>query len=790
MTRVACGVNDKGSGAGAGPWTRDMTVDRARPGRRFGPYELLEAIGHGGSAVVYRARDLRPDSPAREVAVKLIATAFAASPEFRARFRQEAALVRRLRHRHVLAVFDSGESGPDGPGMDMPTSENQELATGYAYLVTEYCAGGALDVAMRRTRSTRERCRLALDVATQIGSALDAAHEAGVLHRDVKPSNVLVAADGRLVLGDFGLARALQDGPSQYLTLTGHVTGTPAYMSPEQASGDSADSRTDLYSLAVVLFEIVTGGVPFRAETAMAVMLAHVHQPPPRATDIAPGVPPAVSDVLVRALAKARDQRYPTGATLATALRQALAGAGRGKTPGSLPVANGAQRGRGSAGPLDETWPGELAPVGGGVRASRSRRRRSWFARLSLPVRVVGGVVAVVVVSLGVLATGGVLGEGATGLVGIGSALADVPNRIRAAFDSRPATGDPPTVTEALMPASGRPAPLRSSLTIRFSTPMDVSTVEKSLRFEPPVALDFEWNGQLVVVTPRIDLAPGTEYVVSLETTAKAVDGRPLARPIEHRFTTRTTADATASPGIPTAAPDRIVPGDVTPTVIRRTSTPRPAPTSTMRPTTAPTVRPSATAATPPPAATPVSPVTSAATPAARDATTPVPSGTSRDSTPGIPEATATAAGIAGPSVPIPPVVPTLPIATVGTIASGSRPTVTPATLAGTPPSSPVATTTTGPTVVVVLGATAVASPTVAGPRVVPTLPPTAVAYPTPAPVMPAATLTVAVVWTPTVGFVVVIPTVGPLPSPTIVRLPTQAPPSLSTVTTNDVTSP
>ena len=767
-----------------------MTVDRARPGRRFGPYELLEAIGHGGSAVVYRARDLRPDAPAREVAVKLIATAFAASPEFRARFRQEAALVRRLRHRHVLAVFDSGESGPEGPGTDSSTSENQELATGYAYLVTEYCSGGALDVAMRRTRSTRERCRLALEVATQIGSALDAAHDAGVLHRDVKPSNVLVAADGRLVLGDFGLARALQDGPSQYLTLTGHVTGTPAYMSPEQASGDSADARTDLYSLAVVLFEIVTGGVPFRAETAMAVMLAHVHQPPPRATDLAPGVPQAVSDVLVRALAKARDERYSTGAALATALRQALAGAGRGTTPGPLPAANGAPRGRGLAGSLDETWPGELVPVGGSVRAPRPRRRRSWFARLPISVRVVGGVVAVAVVSTGVLATGGAIGDGATGLAGIWAALADLPNRVRVAFESRPASDDLPTVTEALMPAAGRPAPLRSSLTIRFSAPMDVATVEKSLRFEPPVALDFEWNGQLVVVTPRVDLAPGTEYVVSLATTATASDGRPLARPIEHRFTTRTTADATASPGVPTAAPDRIVPGEVTATVIRRTSTPRPAPTSTPRPTTAPTVRPSATAATPRPAVTPAAPVTSGATPAVRDATTPVPTGPSRDGTAGTPEATTTSSGVAGPSAPIAPLAPVLPIATVGVVSSGPGPTVTPATLAGAPTSSPIPTTTTGPTVVVVLGATPVMSPTVSGPRVVPTLPPTAVAYPTPAPLMPAATLTVAVVWTPTVGFVVVIPTVGPFPSPTIVRLPTRIPPALGTVTTNDASSP
>ncbi len=770
-----------------------MTVDRARPGRRFGPYELLEAIGHGGSAVVYRARDLRPDAPARDVAVKLIATAYAASPEFRARFRQEAALVRRLQHRHVLAVFDSGESGPDGPGVEAPGSDSQELATGYAYLVTEYCAGGALDVAMRRTRSTRERCRLALEVATQIGSALDAAHGAGVLHRDVKPSNILVASDGRLVLGDFGLARALQDGPSQYLTLTGHVTGTPAYMSPEQASGDPADARTDLYSLAVVLFEIVTGGVPFRAETAMAVMLAHVHQPPPRATDLAPGVPPVVSNVLMRALAKARDDRYASGAALAIALRQALAGVGRGATPGPLPAANGGAKGRPVApSSFDETWPAELVPVVGSMRASRPRRRRSWLARLPVAMRVVLGMATFAVVVAGV----GALGSSGEG---VGATLSDLPNRIRAALFGAVIDDDPPVVTEALMPAGGRPAQLRSSLSIRFSTPMDAASVERSLRFEPPAVLDFEWNGQLVVVTPRVDLSPGTEYVVSLGASAKAIDGRPLSRPIEHRFTTRTTAEATASPGLPTAVPDRIVPGDASATVVRRTSTPRPAPTLTVRPTlpptTAPTVRPSATPATPRLAATSSAPNATGATSTSREFATPM-AGTGvgvRDSLVAPTDATATASGFAGPSAPVAPIPPMVPTATVAVLSGLSvviAPTVTPATLAGAPTASPMPTQTNGPTVVVVFGATPVMSPTPVGPRIVPTLPPTAVAYPTPAPPAPAPTLTVAVVWTPTAGFVVVIPTVGPFPSPTIARLATRVPTPLGTVTTNEAPSP
>src|SRR5262249_7720894 len=144
-----------------------------------------------------------------------------------------------------------------------------------AYLVTEYMPGGSLAGQLAVERDAPARAQLALAVAEQIGAALDWAHAGGVLHRDVKPSNVPIAADGRLVLGDFGLARVLQPGASLHATQSGLVAGTPAYMAPEQALGEPADSRTDLYGLAVVLYEIVTGRVPFRSDTPLATMLAH-----------------------------------------------------------------------------------------------------------------------------------------------------------------------------------------------------------------------------------------------------------------------------------------------------------------------------------------------------------------------------------------------------------------------------------------------------------------------------------------------------------------------------------
>ncbi|HEX2185034.1 MAG TPA: serine/threonine-protein kinase, partial [Chloroflexota bacterium] len=172
---------------------------RVAPGQRIGPYELKEELGHGGSAVVYKAFHR---SRKRYVALKLIAAGYAADETFRARFRREAELFARLRHPHVLQVIESGDTGRGDSG----------VPGGLAYLVTEYMAGGNLADQLRQERTPKERALLALAVAEQIGSALDWAHAADVLHRDAKPSNILIAADGRLVLGDFGLARALGHG--------------------------------------------------------------------------------------------------------------------------------------------------------------------------------------------------------------------------------------------------------------------------------------------------------------------------------------------------------------------------------------------------------------------------------------------------------------------------------------------------------------------------------------------------------------------------------------------------
>ena len=572
---------------------------RPRPARRIGPYEILETVGRGGSAVVYRARDTRARDaiangggvapPGNDVALKLIAGAFAGSTEFRARFRQEVELIRRLRHPHILAVYDSGESdgsedgplGPDGSNTGEHAPIDASLAGGYSYLVTEYCGGGSLDVAMRAPRKLRNRCRLAAAIATQIGSALDEAHASSVLHRDIKPSNILLASDGRYVLGDFGLARVFDTGTSLHLTVTGYVTGTPSYMAPEQASGGAADGRTDLYGLGVVLFEIIVGSVPFRGEQAMTIMHAQVHQPVPRADVVDPAVPAPVADVLYRALAKTREGRYPSGRALATALVRAIVDSGISvpeKVVNPAGVATGPQDGSASAGddhssrrPLPRGWwPSRW------IRGSTVALRGT-LARWSMPVRFVASTALVLALATGSLAIAGNVDTPN------GEAIASLTTRAQAILAVWRSADDGPSITEALMPSASRPAPLRPTVTVRFSQPMDVVSVETNLRFTPDasplfpggsavltVPLDFEWNGQLVVVTPRYDLMPSMTYLVTLDGSARSVEGRALVRPLDHRFTTRSLSEPTPPGGV-VAPPERVVPGVPVSTEVRRT---------------------------------------------------------------------------------------------------------------------------------------------------------------------------------------------------------------------------
>jgi len=275
----------------------DAGLDSLAPGQTIGPYQILSQIGQGGMATVYKAYHPAMD---RYVALKVLPRQLAASREFTGRFEHEARLIAKLEHAHILPVHDYG------------------AADGYSFLAMRYVEAGTLKDRLQAGPLTPDEIDRYF---TQLADALDYAHAVGVIHRDLKPSNVLIDKRGNLFLTDFGIAKLLEGSPA--FTTTGAMIGTPAYMSPEQAQGLRVDLRTDIYSLGVVLYEMVTGRVPFEADTPLAVILKHVSEPLPLPTSVKPDVPPAVERVLLKALAKQRDDRFATTADFIAAWQAA-----------------------------------------------------------------------------------------------------------------------------------------------------------------------------------------------------------------------------------------------------------------------------------------------------------------------------------------------------------------------------------------------------------------------------------------------------------------------------------
>ncbi len=268
-------------------------------GMRLGAYQIIEQIGQGGMATVFQAYQPSMD---RYVAIKILPSHFTEDAGFVGRFTQEARTLARLEHPHILPVHDYGE---------------QE---GITYLVMRYVEAGTLKDLI--TQEGPIELEEAARILGQVGGAVDYAHSQGVVHRDIKPSNVLIDQRGNTFLTDFGIAKLVAE--SAQFTASGAIIGTPAYMSPEQGMGQPVDHRSDIYSLGVVLYELVTGRVPFRAETPLAVLLKHVNDPllPPR--QIKPDLPPPVERVTLKALAKSPDDRFQSAQEMVDALGQAV----------------------------------------------------------------------------------------------------------------------------------------------------------------------------------------------------------------------------------------------------------------------------------------------------------------------------------------------------------------------------------------------------------------------------------------------------------------------------------
>lgn len=269
-------------------------------GKTLGKYQIIEEIGHGGMAVVYKAWQ---PSLGRYVALKVLSPFLQQDREFLARFHQEAKAAARLNHPNIVKIFDAGK------------------AESINYIAMEYIDGESLQDMMERIGRPLDGATAA-NIIAQIASALDYAHAGGVVHRDIKPSNILIDRQGRAVLTDFGIARAA--GFSR-LTGTGTLVGTPEYMSPEQAEGLEIDHRTDIYSLGVVLYNMLTGRVPFRGTTPQSVLYGHVHKKPAPPSQLNPTISREVGAVVLKALAKDKARRYQQAEELAAALQAAVA---------------------------------------------------------------------------------------------------------------------------------------------------------------------------------------------------------------------------------------------------------------------------------------------------------------------------------------------------------------------------------------------------------------------------------------------------------------------------------
>jgi serine/threonine protein kinase len=293
------------------------------PGTDLGEFVIEAVAGRGGMGVVYRARQ---KAPARTVALKVISAEFAEDPQFRTRFESEAAIAAQIEHPNVIPVYAVGE------------------ANGTLFIAMRFVEG--LDLRALLTREPKLPPARAASIVDQVAQALDAAHAHGLVHRDVKPANILIATTGareHIYLTDFGVSRRVAG--THGLTGTGAFIGTIDYVAPEQARGEHVDARSDVYSLGCVLFQVLTGTVPFQVDNDLAKLYAHGSQPAPSALERDPSLPPAFESVLQRAMAKRPEDRYQSAGDLGRAALAASSGAPVGVSERTVAVGDAAPGG-------------------------------------------------------------------------------------------------------------------------------------------------------------------------------------------------------------------------------------------------------------------------------------------------------------------------------------------------------------------------------------------------------------------------------------------------------------
>ena len=335
-----------------------------------GRYQVVARIARGGMATVYEAIDTRLD---RTVALKMMSAALAEDPGFVTRFRREARAAAQLSHPHVVAVFDQGE------------------AAGLPYLAMEYVPGRTLrDVLRDYGALTPEQ---ALTILDPVLEALSAAHDAGFVHRDIKPENILISDDGRVKVTDFGLARAVTNNTT---ATQGMIIGTVAYLSPEHVERGDADARSDVYGAGICLFEMVTGQVPFAAESAITVAYQHVNADVPTPSSLRPTIPPDVDALVATATRRDPDLRYPDCRAFLADVRRV-----RRTLPPPQPLTKDTQdtlivpadaaAAGGTPPPAVTVRPAAAAAAPAAPRAQRRRRGRGWLIAIILLLLAIGG---------------------------------------------------------------------------------------------------------------------------------------------------------------------------------------------------------------------------------------------------------------------------------------------------------------------------------------------------------------------------------------------------------------
>jgi len=355
----------------------------------------------------------------RYVAIKVLHPSMVEEPEFVGRFQREAKNVARLRHPNIIQVFDYDNQGET------------------YYMVMEYLDGPTLKAALEEVHRRNEEMPLpvALRIVSDVGAALAYAHEMGVVHRDIKPANIMLDRSGRVILADFGIAKILT---GTKVTVTGTVLGTPAYMSPEQGMGEPGDSRSDIYSLGVVLYELATGRLPYDADTPLAVLLKHVHDPLPMPRTVNPSLPEEIERIILRALAKGPADRYQTV--------QAMLDDIAGLPPATVPAAKpGALNTRALAARAPQSVASTPArPTPPPSRPTGSVPRKTFWLG--------GGALVAVFACLGLLAAG------ALALYLTGDSLVNLVGRSAPTATPLPRTATPSTVPREPTPTPRPPA--------------------------------------------------------------------------------------------------------------------------------------------------------------------------------------------------------------------------------------------------------------------------------------------------------------------------------------------